>query len=56
MKLTTDEIAIARKVGFDEEVCLLVKSHAKKKLERLQGALDYGKLRPETKYLFLWWD
>ena len=46
MKLTTDEIAIARKVGFDEEVCLLVKSHAKKKLERLQETLDYGKLRP----------
>jgi|GEM_PF-3063456 len=36
MKLTADEIALARELKFDEEVCLLVKSQANKKLERLQ--------------------
>jgi len=46
MKLTADEIALAHEVKFDEEVCLLVKSQAKKKLERLQENYDYGSLRP----------
>lgn len=46
MELTADEIALAREVRFEEEVCLLVKSQANKKLERLQENFDLGNLRP----------
>lgn len=46
MQLTSDEIALAHDVKFDEEVCLLVKSHANKKLERLQETTESGDQQP----------
>ena len=46
MQLTPQETALAQEVNFDQDICLLIKSHANKKLERLQETFDYGKVRP----------
>ena len=46
MELTADEIALARELKFDEEVCLLVKSRANQKLEQLQETSESGNAQP----------
>ena len=53
MQLTPDEIALARDVKFEEEVCLLVKSQANQKLDRLQETSESGRASPASAFPLL---